>query len=51
MDSGYECTIDPIASKRAQEMKIKVTILRGNNFENLENFFKGKEFVGTTIEG
>ena len=41
---------DPIASKLAAELGIKVVILNGRNFENLENYFAGKEFVGTTIE-
>lgn len=41
---------DPIASKKAQELGLKVVILKGNNFGNLENYFAGKEFVGTVIE-
>lgn len=48
---GMNMPYDPIASKKAQELGLKVLILKGNNFENLENYFEGKEFVGTTIEG
>lgn len=48
---GMNMPFDPIASKKAEELGLKVVILKGNNFENLENFFAGKEFVGTTIEG
>lgn len=41
---------DPIASKLAQELGIKVVILNGKNFDNLRNYFAGKKFVGTLIE-
>lgn len=41
---------DPIASKLAQELGIKVIILNGHNFDNLQRWLEGKEFVGTTIE-
>lgn len=41
---------DPIASKLAEELGIKVTIVNGHNFENLEKYFKGEEFVGTVIQ-
>lgn len=41
---------DPIASKLASELGIKVIILNGHNFENLRNYFEGKPFVGTVIE-
>ncbi len=41
---------DPIASKLAQELGVKVVILNGKNFANMKNYFEGKEFVGTTIE-
>jgi len=48
---GLNMPYDPIASKKAQELGLKVIILKGNNFENLENYFEGRDFVGTTIEG
>lgn len=48
---GMNKPFDPIASKKAEELGLKVIILRGTNFENLTNYFDGNEFVGTTIEG
>lgn len=48
---GMNLPYDPIASKKAEELGLEVIILKGNNFENLENYFEGKDFVGTTIEG
>jgi len=46
---GMNAPFDPIAAKRGQDLGIKVTVL-GKDFSNLENFFEGKPFVGTTIE-
>src|SRR3989338_10496414 len=48
---GMNAPFDPIASKKAQELGLKVIIMKGNNFENLEHYFAGREFVGTVIEG
>ncbi len=48
---GLNMPYDPIASKKAQELGLKVVIVKGGNLENLENYFEGREFVGTTIEG
>lgn len=47
---GMNAPFDPIASRKAQELGLKVIVLNGNNFENLQNYFDGKEFLGTTIE-
>ena len=47
---GMSAPFDPIASKRAQELGVRVVVLNGNNFENLEKYFKGEPFVGTVIE-
>ena len=47
---GMNSPFDPIASKKAHELGVKVVVLNGNNFENLQNYFDGKSFVGTTIE-
>lgn len=49
-DPGLSVPFDPVASKLAQEFGLKVVILKGDDFENLENFFAGKKFVGTVIE-
>jgi len=46
---GMNVPFDPIAAKKARELELKVVIMKGNDFENLENYFAGKEFVGTTI--
>lgn len=48
---GMNAPFDPVASKKAEELGLKVVILKGNNFENLENYFAGRNFTGTTIEG
>jgi len=47
---GINAPFDPVAAKKAQDLGIKVVVLDGGNFENLENYFAGKKFVGTTIE-
>ena len=48
-DPGLNLPFDPVASKVAQKLKLKVVILKGTNLKNLENFLNGKGFVGTTI--
>ncbi len=47
---GMNAPFDPIAAKKAEELGIRVVILNGNNFDNLEKYFKGEEFTGTVIE-
>jgi uridylate kinase len=47
---GLNAPFDPIAAKKAQELGVKVIVLNGENFDNLENYFNGKDFVGTVIE-
>ncbi|MDP2695949.1 MAG: UMP kinase [bacterium] len=47
---GMNAPFDPIAAKKAQELGVKVAILKGNNFDNLENYFDDKEFIGTIIQ-
>lgn len=47
---GMHVPFDPIAAEKAQELGVKVVVLSGDNFENLENYMKGKKFVGTVIE-
>ena len=49
-DPGMNAPFDPIAAKKAQEIGTKVVVLHGNDFENLDKYLQGKEFVGTTIE-
>lgn len=47
---GMNAPFDPVAAKKAQELGIKVVVMNGNNFENLEKYFAGEPFVGTVIE-
>ncbi|MBI4100747.1 UMP kinase [Candidatus Microgenomates bacterium] len=48
-DPGLNVPFDPVATKLAHEIGLKVIILKGDNFENLDSFFKGKKFIGTVI--
>lgn len=45
---GMHAPFDPIASKKAEELGVKV-IFMGSDFENLKKYFKGDPFVGTII--
>jgi uridylate kinase len=45
---GLNMPFDPIASKEAEKLKMKVIIL-GKDLENFENFLNGREFKGTLI--
>jgi len=47
---GLNAPFDPVAAELASEIGLKVVISEGRNFKNLEKFFSGEEFVGTTIE-
>ncbi len=47
---GMHAPFDPVAAKKAQDLGLKVVVLDGKNFDNLEKYFKGEEFVGTVIE-
>ncbi len=46
---GLNAPFDPIAAKKAQELGATVIVMSGDDFENIENYFAGKPFVGTTI--
>jgi uridylate kinase len=48
-DPGLNSPFDPIASKNAEAAGLSVAIMNGRNFENLNNYLDGKEFVGTLI--
>lgn len=45
---GMHVPFDPVATKKAQELGIKV-ILMGKDFKNVRNYFDGKKFTGTVI--
>ena len=47
---GMNAPFDPIASKKAQGLGLKVIVMNGNPFDNLLNYFAKKEFVGTVIQ-
>ncbi|MEK9178433.1 MAG: UMP kinase, partial [Patescibacteria group bacterium] len=47
---GMNSPFDPVAAKKAEELGIKVVIMNGKDFENIERYFKGEDFVGTTVE-
>lgn len=47
---GMNVPFDPVAAKRAQELGIKVVVLSGDDFDNVENYLKGQTFTGTVIE-
>ncbi len=46
---GLNAPFDPVASKKAEELGVKVYVLSGDDFENIENCMEGKSFIGTTI--
>lgn len=47
---GLNMPFDPIASKLATESKLEVVIINGKKLNNLDNYLKGKSFVGTRIK-
>jgi len=47
--SGLNLPFDPVASRLAQKLELKVIILRGSNLTNLKNCLEGKKFRGTVI--
>ncbi len=47
---GLNAPFDPIAAKRAHKLGAKVAVLSGHNFQNLQNYIDGKDFLGTVIE-
>ncbi|HYM64945.1 MAG TPA: UMP kinase [Candidatus Sulfotelmatobacter sp.] len=47
---GLHAPFDPVAAQKAEQLGIKVVVLSGHNFKNLENYFKGKKFEGTVIK-
>ena len=40
---------DPIATREAMKMNLKVAILNGKKLSNVEDYLNGKDFVGTLI--
>ena len=46
---GLHAPFDPVAAKKAQELEISVAVV-GRDFDNVENYIEGKDFLGTVIE-
>ncbi len=49
-DPGLNMPFDPIASKHAEGLGLKVVIAEGNKIDNLRDIFEGRDFIGTIIE-
>lgn len=47
---GMNSPFDPIAAKKAHELGVKVVVMKGDDFENVNNYLLGKDFLGTVIE-
>jgi len=47
---GMNTPFDPMASKMAKKIGLKVIVCNGRDFDNLEKILDGKEFKGTIIE-
>lgn len=48
-DPGFNGPFDPVASRLAEKLKLRVVVMNGKNLKNLKNFFSGKKFKGTVI--
>ena len=46
---GKNCPFDPIASKKAQELKLTVICAGGKNLENIKSILESRPYIGTTI--
>lgn len=42
---------DIAAAVKAEDLRLKVVVLKGDDFKNIKNYLDGKDFVGTVIEG
>ena len=49
-DPGLNLPFDPVASRYAEKLGLKVIIAKGKNLKNLEKIFRGDHFQGTVIE-
>lgn len=48
---GLNTPFDPIAARQAAKLGLKVITMNGHNLLNLKNYFSGRKFRGTEIEG
>ncbi len=49
-DPGLNKPFDPVASKEAQKMGLRVVMMNGRGLKNLDSFLLGRKFRGTVIE-
>ena len=49
-DPGLNKPFDPVASKEAQGLGLRVAIMNGRKLDNLEGFLAGRKFRGTIVE-
>jgi uridylate kinase len=47
---GMNVPFDPIASKLAKKIGLKVIVCNGRDLDNLDNIIEGKGFVGTVVK-
>ncbi len=47
--AGAQFPFDPIATKIAKKLKLKLVFLNGKNIKNFENFLNNKKFKGSII--
>ena len=46
---GLSSPFDPVAARAAEAYGIEVSIINGNNIEELEKYLNGEPFIGTRI--
>lgn len=49
-DPGLNAPFDPVASREAEKLGLKIIMLNGDNLENFNNFLNGNRFKGTIIK-
>jgi uridylate kinase len=47
---GLNMPFDPVASKKAQKLGLKVAVINGKDIKSLSNYLAGKKFKGTVIK-
>lgn len=46
---GMHAPFDPVAAKKAEELKVKVVVM-ADDFDNITNYLQGNTFLGTILE-
>ncbi len=47
---GLNAPFDPIASKKGEQLGLRVAILNGKKLDNIKDFLEGRDFKGTIIK-